>query len=147
MSEPPGYRLLEHTADAGLVAWGPQPADAFAEATRGMFALILGAEPGELAQEMSEAESLHVRSTGEEWDDLLVNWLADVLFLFDTEGLVPIEVHFTSCSPPTCEATILCRRLTDATQAGGVGVKAITYHQLYVNVSPSRTELQVIFDI
>ena len=30
-----GYRLFDHTADAGLVAWGPDPTSAFAEATRG----------------------------------------------------------------------------------------------------------------
>ena len=31
-----GYRLLDHTADVGLIAWGPDPAQAFTEAARGM---------------------------------------------------------------------------------------------------------------
>ena len=37
-----GFAFLEHTADVGVKAWGPDPGAAFAAATRGMYAIILG---------------------------------------------------------------------------------------------------------
>jgi len=146
MGEEAGYTLFEHTADAGLVAWGPSPESAFYEATRGMFALMLGQDPSELDME-GESEQVSIQVGGEAWDDLLVSWLAEVLFYFDTEGLVPLRVDFQGCAPPACAADLQCVRVDDPEQIGGVGVKAITYHQLYVRVEENRTELRVIFDI
>lgn len=146
MTSEAGYELLEHTADAGLVAWGPDAATAFCQAAYGMFALILGQEQARL-DSTKESERLDIRVGGEEWDDLLVNWLAEVLFYFDTEGLVPIHIDFRQCAPPQCVAALDCVRLIDPEELGGVGVKAITYHQLYVRVSEEQTELRVIFDI
>src|SRR6476646_1651829 len=83
-----GYRLLEHTADAGLLAWGPDPAQAFAQATRGMFEIVLGADPQALP-EPSSPETLEAEVQGQTWDDLLVNWLAELVFHFDVDGFVP----------------------------------------------------------
>ena len=93
MQEEAGYRLFEHTADAGLVAWGPNPETAFSEAARGMFLLMLGQDLSEIDAD-GEPEQLSIQVGGEAWDDLLVSWLAEVLFYFDTEGLVPLRIDF-----------------------------------------------------
>jgi SHS2 domain-containing protein len=146
MQEEAGYTLFEHTADAGLVAWGPNPGSAFNEATRGMFSLMLGTDPSESDLD-GEPEQISIQVGGEFWDDLLVNWLAEVLVYFDTEGLVPVRIDFKRCAPPACAADLHCVRVDDPEQLGGVGVKAITYHQLYVRVEEDRAELRVIFDI
>jgi SHS2 domain-containing protein len=141
-----GYRLLEHTADAGLVAWGPDPWQAFSQAAWGMFEIVLGTDPRDL-RESGRLVTLEVEVEGRTWDDLLVNWLAELVFHFDVDGFVPRQIAFTECAPPRCAAQLLGARLDDPEEAGGVGIKAVTYHQLSVAVAPGRTELQVIFDI
>lgn len=146
---PSGYKLFDHTADAGLTAWGSDPQGAFAEATRGMFAIVLGmgANPTEHAETQGTAGTLEVEVEGHDWPNLLVNWLAEFVFHFDVDGFVPQQIGFKECAPPHCEATVQGVYLEDPEQAGGVGIKAITYHQLEVSVTPERTELRVIFDI
>jgi SHS2 domain-containing protein len=141
-----GYALLDHTADAALRAWGKDPAAAFAAATRGMFAIILGADPGAWPA-MGRAGSLALEVRGEDWPDLLVNWLAEVLFLFEVEQFVPVRIEVTDCIPPTCAGRLEGVYVEDEGKFGGVGIKAVTYHQLAVTIGPDRTELQVVFDI
>jgi SHS2 domain-containing protein len=146
-----GYELLDHTADAGLRAWGVTPALAFTEATRGMFAIVLGSDPRELAeaarQEQRPLTVMGVTESGSDWDALLVNWLAALVFGFDVIGFVPIECRFQTCEPPDCSAVIQGLFIDDPEQVAGVLIKAVTYHQLEIRVTPDRTELQVIFDI
>ena len=146
MSRQSGYRIIEHTADAGIVAWGPDPQSAFAEAARGMFAIALGQDP-QAWQGSGRSQTLEVEVEGQSWDELLVNWLAELIFHFDVDEFVPRQISFDECAPPRCSAHLAGFRLDDPEEAGGVGVKAVTYHQLSVRVSADRTELQVIFDI
>lgn len=141
-----GYKLLDHTADAGVLAWGPSPEAAFGEAARGMFAIVLGAEAPTFAQGHT-LDTLNVCVEGATWDTLLVNWLAELVFHFDVDGFVPTEITFDECAPPRCTATLTGIYMNDPKEAGGVGIKAVTYHQLSVEVTPARTEAHVIFDI
>jgi SHS2 domain-containing protein len=146
IEEAAGYKLLDHTADAGVAAWGPDAETAFAQALRGMFAIVLGHDPA-WPEEGAPAETLVVEVEGADWSGLLVNWLARFVFYFDVDGFVPVAVEFQRCEPPRCEATVRGVYLGGPEQAGGVGIKAVTYHQLEVNIAPERAEVRVIFDI
>lgn len=141
-----GYQLLEHTADVGLTAWGPDPAGAFTEAVWGMFAVILGEDPA-CWSGAGRATMVEVAVTGADWPALLVNWLAEFLFRFEVEAFVPRRLDSHVCAPPRCEAHVEGIRVDDPDQLGGVAIKAVTYHQLAVDVAPARTELRVYFDI
>ena len=96
-----GYRLFDHTADAGLVAWGPDPASAFAEATRHVRHHAGG---GPFRREEPYGGEVDVEAEGGDWSDLLVNWLAELVFLFDTEQFVPTEVTIAQCELPGARA-------------------------------------------
>lgn len=141
-----GYALLDHTADVGVQAWGPDPAAAFAQAARGMFAIILDADPvswkgaGEPATREASVE-------GTTWPALLVNWLAELLYLFEVDRFVPREIAMRDCAPPRVAATLQGTVLAVMDEAAGTAVKAVTYHQLAVEIAPTRTELRVILDI
>lgn len=141
-----GYRIVEHTADVGIVAWGPDPRRAFTEATWGMFAIVLGQDP-QGWHGSGRPHALDIKVEGQTWDELLVNWLAELVFYFDVDGFVPHQINFEECAPPRCSAHLEGITLDNPEQAGGVGIKAVTYHQLAVQVGDDRTELQVIFDI
>lgn len=130
----------------GLAAWGADPAQAFAQAAWGMFAIILGADPaGWTGSGAPRAREVSV--AGADWPELLVNWLVELLFHFDVDGLVPRRIAMAHCTPPRCAARLEGVCLADPGQAVGVGIKAVTYHQLVVQVAPQRTDLRVIFDI
>ena len=141
-----GYEIFDHTADVGVRAWGADPAEAFARAARGMLSVILGEDPA-VWRAAGSAGDVTVAVAGAGWDDLLVNWLAELLFYVDVEAFVPRGFRFERCAPPRCVATLTGLRLHHPEQAAGVAVKAVTYHQLRVDVAPGRTEIEVILDI
>ncbi len=141
-----GYEILEHTADIGVAAWGPTVADAFAAAARGMFAIILGSDPQEWRGGGRPA-TIEVEVSGDDWPALLVNWLSELLFHFEVGWFVPLSYEFQECAPPRCRARVGGRHLERFSDVCGVGVKAVTYHQIAVQVGPSRTDVRVIFDI
>ena len=139
-----GYRFLEHTADVGLKAWGPTPAVAFAAAARGMYALTLGRDPAEAS---GTKATLTVSVSGTTWADLLVNWLAELLFQFSVEGLVGQAFDFSACAPPLCSAHVTGCILDEEGLVEGGEIKAVTYHNLEIEIQPGHTTVQVIFDI
>ncbi len=140
-----GYVLLDHTADVGVKAWGPDAATALAAVTRGMYAITLGRDP---ARVTGEPVSLEVAVSGDTWPDVVVNWLAELLFSFTVEGMVAQSCAFTLCAPPECKALVTGVCYGDEHDAeGGIEIKAVTYHELRVDISRQRTTIQVYFDV
>lgn len=76
------FEILEHTADAGIVAHGTTMADAFAAAAEGMYALMVDTAA------VRETVSREVTATGSDECQLLEHWLLELLLLTETEGLV-----------------------------------------------------------
>ena len=107
-----------------------------------MFAIMLGERP---SRGPSEQFAVHVE--GEDWPVLLVNWLSELLFRFEADRLVPAVFHMDRCWPPACGAQVEAYQFHPDEWRLGIGIKAVTYHQLVVDVAPRRTNLQVIFDV
>ena len=102
----------------------PDPATLFACAGRSLFALM-GArvdESAEAWEQTIEIDSIDVES-------LLVDWLSELLFLFETTGGVVEAVCMESWIPTALRASVRCRRLVGSTR---FHVKAVTYHGLSV---------------
>jgi len=132
------FEILEHTADIGLRAWGATLEELFAAATEAV-ARIAGAwEPG-----TGEEISLEVEAADRE--GLLVAWLSETLYLFDSRGGALGGVRVTSISRGSCRGSVTLRELQDADE--GVQVKAITYHQLEVTEHSTGWTATVYLDI
>jgi SHS2 domain-containing protein len=77
-----GFEFIEHTADVGVRAWGPQREDVFAQAALGMLSLVVEAtsvEPRERYEVCVEA------SDGEL---LLAAWLNELLYFVEGRHVV-----------------------------------------------------------
>ena len=75
VSEP--FEILEHTADIGFRAWGARPAELFQNAARAMMAIAAETDS------IDEREELPVELKAEDYESLMVDWLSEVLYLFD----------------------------------------------------------------
>ena len=130
-----GHEVIEHTADVGLRVWGPTLEDVFAQAAVASIALM-GAAEGAPVTERVQLESTDV-------DALLVDWLSEVLFLFEAREIVPRDVRVRIDRERWhLEATINGVRAETFEQTGP-GVKAVTFHGLQV----SETEATVYLDV
>lgn len=135
-----GYRYFEHTADIGIEARGASFAEAFANAARGLVALLV--DPSTLRPR----ETRDVTITSDGLDDLLVMWLNELLFLYDSEGFLPVEYEFSTLGPEGLRARLRGERVDPRHHTLRGGVKAATYHQVSV-VENQGFVARVIVDV
>ncbi|HZJ52309.1 MAG TPA: archease [Actinomycetota bacterium] len=132
------FEILEHTADVGLRAWGATLEELFASATEAV-AYIAGAwEPG-------TGEEISIEVEAADREGLLVAWLSETLYLFDSRGGGLGGVGVASISRGSCRGWVTLRELQDPDE--GVQVKAVTYHQLEVTEGSDGWMATVYLDI
>jgi riboflavin kinase/FMN adenylyltransferase len=83
-------REIEHTADRAMQVWGSHIEDLFVGAGRGMYSLMADLD-GLVAVDWRE-----VRLEALDRETLLVDWLNELLFLTETEGLLFVEWQIES---------------------------------------------------
>ena len=140
MSQPP-FEILEHTADVGIRAYGATLPELFINAGHGLVALALG------SPEASPAKHLLLSVRGEDREDLLVQWLSEILYFMDAEGWAFCDFQIQRLEANELEGEGLGECRTDVGQRPRSVVKAVTYHQVSVRETPEGWEAVVYFDI
>jgi len=133
------FRLIEHTADIGLVAYGRSLAEAFANAAYGLFSII-----AEL-KTVKEIESRHLELNEDDAEALLFEWLNRLIYLFDVEMLLFKRFEIRDFDGRGFKATCYGEKYDPSRHQLKIGVKAATYHML--KVDRERNQVQVIFDV
>jgi SHS2 domain-containing protein len=134
----PKFKLIEHTADIGLIASSGTLAGAFANAAYGMFSIM-----AEL-KNIGESESRRVELEGGEIETLLFDWLNSLLYYFDVEGLL-FKRFDVSLSESGLRATCHGEKYDPERHRLKTGVKSATFHML--KVDRDKNEVRVIFDV
>jgi SHS2 domain-containing protein len=137
----PAYTILEHTADIGFEALGDSPHDLFAHAADAFYAIA--AEP----VEVHEVDEYPLVLSGANYPDLLVNFLSELLYLFDANRFVPARVAIDRLGPETLDARLIGEPRDPARHPWRLIVKAVTYHGLEVTSYAGTWRARVFLDI
>ena len=134
------FELLEHTAEVGLRIEGETLEEVFAQAALGLLTIMT--EPESVQERLSRT----VEATAPDREALLVAWLNELIYLFETQGLL-----FRRCRIQHLEDTALSAECTGepfdpARHTIRCGVKAATYHLLEVRGN-GRWRARVLLDI
>lgn len=133
------FEFIEHTADVGVVAYGDNLADAFANAACGLFSIIT--DPSTVRENISHTVEL----TGEDMETLLFDWLNELIYLFDAKHLLFKSFDIMDLTEEGLKAVCLGERYDPGRHQLKTGVKAATYYLLRVDREKYR--VQVIFDV
>ncbi len=133
------FRLIEHTADTGLIAYGHSLAEAFANAAYGLFSIM-----AEL-RKVKEVESWPVAVSAEDSESLLFEWLNSLIYVFEVEHLLCKRFDITEFTEHNLKAICHGERYDPSRHRLKIGVKSATYHMLKVDGEKNR--VQVIFDV
>ncbi|HJJ47378.1 MAG TPA: archease [Methanocorpusculum sp.] len=135
------FEELEHTADIRMKITAPDFSGLFSESGFALSKTLYGDYP----QEISSAE-FEIEAQGRDREELLVNFLSELLFLTETEYLVPMEFSLSVSEKAVCGKVrgVLFDR---AKHFGGIGVKGISYYGISLTESSVGAELIIIFDI
>lgn len=136
----PRYASTEHTADIGLVAYGETLKDVFANAAYGMFDLMVD------VSHTPEAERVDVRAEADDTPGLLVAFLNELLFIFETRSLVLARFEIGEWDGMT-RLTARAWGSPLAEQELREQIKAATYHDMRVEKTDEGYEAAVLFDV
>jgi SHS2 domain-containing protein len=136
-----GYEILEHTADVGLRASSGDLNSLFEQATRGLCDIA-----GIWRDEPATSEAIDIRVAARDREALLVDWLGEVLYLHDARNVAVCSVEVDNISETKAGGRIRVCPLGPEVETA-IQVKAITYHQLAVQATPSGWTATVFFDI
>lgn len=136
-----GYRLLNHTADFGIEFYGPDMAGLFARAALSLFDVLLENRPG------SGGRARRVEIEGQDRADLMINWLRELLYLFNGDARVLCGVEILSIAETRLRARILLEPYNARRHRIRNEIKAVTYHQIDVGPVDNGWRARVIFDI
>jgi len=135
------YKFIDHTADIGIKIWGESLKELFENAAYALFDII-----AELNKVKAE-NFIEVKIEGEKIDELLADWLRDLLYKFNGEGYLLKKFKVERVSGKGLKAEVGGEKLDLARHSLKREVKAVTYHGLTVKRRDKRWEAQVIFDV
>ncbi|MDD5127377.1 MAG: archease [Dehalococcoidales bacterium] len=133
------YRLTEHTADIGLVAYGSNLSETFANAAYGMFAIITN------PRKIRERESRRVQISALDTEILLAEWLNRLIYYFDARMLLFKRFEISELSDTHLTSVCHGEKFDAARHEIKMGIKAATYHNLAIDRAKNR--VRVLFDI
>lgn len=88
-----------------------------------------------------------LRVEGDDVPSLLVNFLAEILSLFDAGHFAPARVEVARVTPTAVEATLVGEPRSPARHRWSLIVKAVTYHGLEVREHDGAWTARVFLDI
>ena len=135
------YRLIDHTADFGIQVFGSDSKELFTNAALALFDVITEMDV------LKGRNSCNITASGEDWPDLMINWLREVLYLWNGKEMLVKSVQILSLSENNISAKIYFDAYMPDRHIIKTEIKAVTYHQIQVKSSPSGWKAQIIFDI
>lgn len=135
------FKIIEHTADTGFEVKAGSLADVFRTAAQALFQLMWEID-GDRA-----AERVDLEINGIDTQELMVNFLEEFLYLYDARGLVCTRVEINSVADKKLTATAWLQPFDSELDQEILGVKAITYHQMYVGRQGNQWLGRVFLDI
>ncbi|MBN2074987.1 MAG: archease [Dehalococcoidales bacterium] len=134
------FEILDHTADIGIIAYGDDMQKAFENAALGMFSLITDL----ISIENNQTRKIDIDAPDSE--SLLVNWLNELIYLFDVENLIFSKFDILRLDVSTLSAIAYGERVDLSKHEIKTGIKAATYHMLKIDEN-DLCRVQVLFDI
>jgi SHS2 domain-containing protein len=136
------YEIIDHTSDIGLRAYGIDLSQAFAGAAAGLFSLITDIE------KVEEVVCRDVNIAAPDREALLVEWLNELIFLFDTEMVLFCRFHIESLTDTALKARCYGEKIDRSRHELRMGVKSATYHMLKIEQENDyEYRVRVLFDI
>ena len=134
------FEIIEHTADIGIRACGDDPAQAYSNAARGMFSLITNLDG------IRETRTRDVEVSAADSKTLLVEWLNELIYLFDVDQMVFGRFEITTLTDTGITAKCYGEKIDHTRHEIKRGIKSATYHMLKIEKNEGY-RVEVLFDI
>lgn len=132
------YRWVDHTSELELRVEAATDGEVLREATRALAELLRGDGPEPTGPPVTREVTVEADDRAQ----LLAAWLEELVFLAETEALVPADVRFETLDARGLRACVE-GRLGEPPHL----VKAVTYHRLSFDRAGSGWAATVVLDV
>jgi SHS2 domain-containing protein len=142
MNEPKtSFREIEHTADLGIEVKATDLPGLFASAGEALYALIADTST------VATKETIAVSATGNGWEELLHDWLSELLAQFNLRNFLGKKCEIKELDANHVESQVKGEILDLKRHRFNTEIKGVTYHHLKVWQDDGSWHAQVIFDV
>lgn len=134
------YRIIDVSGDIGIRAEGISLEECFINSALGLYSLITDLSKIELNEE------IEVNLSDDNLENLLVYFLNELIYLFDTQGFIGKRL-FLELKGNSLFANITGEKFNPQKHERRLLVKAATYHNLILKNEKSLWIAEIIFDI
>lgn len=136
------FQLLDHPSDVGILARAATREEALIEASKGLVSIMAN------AAEFRSREERFFKAPGLDEAAQIVNWLNEILFFFDTEGMVFVDFAIDSWAGGEIRGRARGERFDIDRHEFRTAVKAATYHQFESHATvDGGWELRIFVDV
>lgn len=138
-----GFKFLEHTADVYVRVWGDSLERVFEEAARALYEVMTDPRRVDCIVERE------VVVEGFDLENLLVRWLEELLFYFDSEGFIGgrVVVDEVSKEAYKVKARVCGEVFNPEKHESRTHVKAATYSQIKLWSEGERWYAEFVLDV
>jgi SHS2 domain-containing protein len=142
------YVFFDHTADIGVEIFGRTKKELFAHAAESLFDILIEKNVSENKITPGTAGRQKIRTVaGAGVEDLLINFLRELLYLFNGTGWVVEHCIIAECSNKRLVTQLSVEPYNNKTHLIKTEIKAVTYHGLSVEKTKNGWRARVIFDV
>lgn len=136
------YKILDHPADIGIEIHGKSIEELFINATLGTSSLISDLEA------LEETIRREIKLKAKDFEELFTKWLDEVIYLFDSEGLLIKNVEILNQQMWSLQAIVRGEKYSKNKHRIKLYLKAVTYHQLEIKkLDDGSFFAKVFFDV
>lgn len=135
------YKVFDHTADLGLEIYGKDEKELFSNAAFAIFDLTVD------FHNVNASEVRSIAVSGSDREDLFVNYLREILYMLNGQGLLLKEFSILEISTRHLVGEVRGEAFNPERHRIKTEIKAVTYHQVEVGKNKSGWKARVIFDV
>ena len=138
------WTWFDHTADIGLEVAAPSLESLFSTAAHALFDLLIeptaDRQPSCLMKRVIEIDANNP-------PELLVRWLAELLYIHETSSMVLTRVHIRELSDDRIAGDVLWEPFDRSRHRLRREIKGVTYHQVCVEQQPAGWRARLVLDV
>ena len=135
------YRLMTRQSELAVKVIGNSQADLFANSAFALFDVMTDVEKIEIK------ERLPLEVEGTDRDDLMVNWMRELLYLYQGSGYLLREFQVREVKDTLVKADVCGEKIDPDRHEIKKEVTAVPYHQSRMEKTGNQWTAQLIFEV
>ncbi|MFQ5681763.1 MAG: archease [Candidatus Binatia bacterium] len=141
MNEQKRYRILKRSADLAVKVFGKSQTELFANAAFALFDLMTDVDKVEVK------DRFPLEVEGVDYDDLIVNWMRELLYLFQGSGYLIKEFQVREVREDYVRGEVSGEKFDPDRHELRRDIRSVAYHQSRIEKAGEQWTAQVVLEI